>query len=259
MAWQIGPKEHRSFPRNPLTTVVAELKFYPVLKIPSRVEDFQDLIRDDFPVYEESEVKNLSFNPQTEQVLSKADRTFLFKDTASTWVTLATESLAIETTAYTDHKRFLGAFGQALESLLTVFPKIRTKRLGLRYINLLDRAQISGELGTDVDWDSLVGEVLLKAVGPADLAGATYNAQVSSPIHPGTMTLRHGLFGPQSERPKYRIDIDRYLEREFEVEETADLLNRFSDDCFALFSECAGKLLVQWMEGTGDEKGVADA
>ncbi len=260
MAWNIPTAKQRTYSRNALGTVVAQLRFDPVLKMPGFKDEFQDLIRRDFPTFEERVVSSLAINPQTDTVLRGEERSFGFKDIAGTSaISLANDSLALETSTYEHHESFLGSFENAVNALLQVCSHLQPTRLGLRYINVLRREIIGADLKRDVEWQELVSETLLAVPGPAGIDDSAYKAEITAPIDPGTMTLRHGLARQEAKPTEYRIDIDRYLVERFDVKRTPELLTRFSDDCFGLFQFCIEAGLEEWMEPETPQGEVADA
>lgn len=260
MGWTIPAGDQQVYSRNTLVTVVAQLKFQPVLKMPAYKDEFQDRVRREFPAYEERVVRQLAVSPETDAVFKGEERSFGFRDKAGTTViTLASESLAIETSRYEHHDRFLGAFDTAVRALVEVCTHIDATRLGLRYINVIKRDEIEAGLDRTVGWSDLVDQSLLQLPASADLEDLGFKAEITAPVTPGILSLRHGLIRPDDQPAEYRIDIDRYHHSDLVVEDTMSLLKRFSDDCFGLFQQCIGESLEEWMSMDEAPREVADA
>lgn len=185
------------------------------------------------------------------------ERQFRFKMADSNnRMNLATSSISVEARTYVDRDRFLSDVELAHKALVEVYNPVMPVRLGLRYINLIDRDVISRGLGRAVEWTTVIAEPFLRMpAGLADLSDTAFGSEVSSSMDLGAMTLRYGLQPPVSPggapRPgkplKFRCDTDRYLTGAFRVEEALDKLRVFSSDCYSVFTEVMGQDLREWM------------
>jgi uncharacterized protein (TIGR04255 family) len=127
-----------------------------------------------------------------------------------------------------------------------------TTRLGLRYVNQIDQAQIQSDLGRATTWPQLVSDRFLSApTGLADLDDATlFACEVASAFDRGSLVARYGLLRDSLDnRTKFRLDLDRYLDVPFGAGEISGLFTTFSDDIFSLFVTAMGSDLRIWMEG----------
>jgi len=123
-------------------------------------------------------------------------------------------------------------------------------RLGLRYVNLIDRLQVGETLGRQVGWEDLVAPQFWAVPGAmSNLQDSTFFAETTSSLPRGQMTLRYGVVPePSRQRLCFRLDIDRYLDGGvFEMNEVETLLHSFSNDCFQVFMAAAGPSLLEWM------------
>lgn len=253
MIWRLPERRHEVFRRNPLAATVVELRFNPILKVPDRVADFQDRIRETFPYFRENRKRAVSLEGAGTVEISE-ERQFQFRQSElDTTVTLATTSLALERKVHTHHMDLFRDFAVSVKALTEIYKPIQPTRLGLRYVNFVDREQIAAGLGIgDLAWDELISEDFLKIPGNlADVEGAVFLNEITSSLEPGAMTVRYGLTG-RDDREVFRIDVDRYLQERFDPADILGLLERFSRDVYSLFIHAVNTRLYDWMEATGD-------
>lgn len=82
---------------------------------------------------------------------------------------------------------------------------------------------------------------------PDDKTG--FVTELSSGFPRGTMTLRYGfLHDAQRKVTQFRLDTDRFIDRDFDVGEVQTLLDGFSTDIFQVFIAAAGPQLLAWMK-----------
>lgn len=250
MTWRLPPRERTVYPRNPLEAVVIQLRFEPVLKIRERVADFQDRVRGRFPAFDEHVTQSFEVNPMLLGIRTREGREYRFRTReGDATAFLGIAALALETRAHIERDRLLADFGILHGALRDTADPITPVRLGLRYINAIDRAAISDGLGRDVAWDDVVAPELVRVpCGLADLDGTIFGAEVSSAMTRGKMILRYGLI-PDDEGtpPRFRLDIDRFLDDQLDPAELADLLLAFTQDIYCVFEAAAGPALREWM------------
>ncbi len=251
MTWQFQKISRKVYERNPLDTVVAQLKFQPILRIAAGkgIPEFQDLVRKQFPGYGEGELRSLTVSPDT-KVSSKSEKVFHFVRTDDkTQVQLSADNVVIESKSHQTRECLLQDLKSVTSSLISTFAPIDTVRFGVRYINLVSLETISSELERDVTWDTVIDkEYLTIPASVADLRQTTYFNQISSPMTIGAMTLRYGLMKSEEDSSTaFCFDIDRYIEGEISLETIGDTLIEFTDDIFSLFSTLPGKDLLDWM------------
>ena len=256
MTWKLDQRPYRVYRRNPLVAVVAQLRFQPILKIVDKVPDFQERVRETFPRYAESRqsVAHIQFQPVgTPGVEMRDVRQFEFRTpegAAARTLTLSDQALALESRSHHEKAQFIEKFGRAVEVLLDLVSTVAPVRLGLRYVNIVDRRRISAELQREVGWQELVGDGYLR--GPAelvDLDDAVFANEIRSTLGQGQMTVRYGLLpAPGAREPAFRLDVDRYVEGSFDAPRTVELLAGFAEDVYAVFYGAAGPALLEWME-----------
>ena len=252
MAWRLPDHDHRTYPRNPLEAVIVQLRFDPILKVGDRVADFQDGIRGRFPKFEVQETQSFEINPAL-GVRTRNEREFRFqtKDASGT-VFLSTHAVALETRAHIERDALLGDFAAVMKALRAVYDPVSPLRLGLRYVNLLDRKRIGADLQTEVAWGDLVAPDFIHVpCGLADLEGISFGSEFSGGLDGGRLTLRYGMVPEPEREARFRLDIDWYAEQDLDVDAIQDTLMRFAGDIFSVFRTAAGPELLRWMrEGT---------
>jgi uncharacterized protein (TIGR04255 family) len=250
MVWNVPPQEHKVFERNPLVAVVVELRFHPVLKISDRIADFQDRVRATFPVFQEVLRQLVNLGPVA-PIEVRNERMFnLTKGDESATLTLSTSSLALESRLHEHRNIFIADAKVGIDALVETFGPIVPTRLGLRYVDIIDREQIEKALGRPTSWDALLSERFLSIpTGLADLSDTLFACEVASSVPSGgRQTVRYGLVEDADKRVKYRLDVDRYIEERVEPGALVPLLGAFADDIYAVFAAAMGPALSEWME-----------
>jgi uncharacterized protein (TIGR04255 family) len=254
MPWSIEQKPHQVFTRNPLVAVVVDLRYHPILKVTDRVADFQDRVRASFPGFQEATSQLVSVNPFG-PIDVRSDKLFQFREeNGAATLTLTSGGLTLECLRHEHRRVFLDGMKVGSDALEATYAPISPTRLGLRYINVIDRAQVSKDLGREVLWDALIAPAF-RAVpsGLAEFDGAAFACEVSSTMPTGAMTLRYGLLREQpGGELSFRLDIDRYVEGSVVASAISKTLEGFSNDIFSVFVAAMGPDLQEWMPAKED-------
>jgi len=259
VTWLLKEAPNKTFRRNTLAIVVLQLRFHPILKVAERIADFQDRVRPRFPGFETVEIQNMEITSVGVQVRNEIAYRFIAA-AEPTVVSLGTSAVSIEYSEHQSREVLLADLEMVLSALDAVYAHVLPKRLGVRYVNLIDKVQISSDLGRSVDWTDLLARNFAQTPGGiAELDEVTtFMVEVASPCTHGRMTVRYGIPGkgapvsfgleifPSAER-KFRLDTDRYIEGSFKFTEIRSLANEFTEDIFHLFMTAAGPALVEWM------------
>ena len=178
-------------PNAPLVRVIAQVRFPSILSIEKRdfVAPFQELIRKSYPVLRAEQTRGVVLGPDgPAQILPTVTWRFISAD--EKWrVSLATDFLAIETTAYESRSDFLGRLDEVVRALESHVSPQTLDRLGVRYIDRIT--------GSSVDAiDKLVRSEMLGVAGTA--AGGHASLSISEalfdlPDHAAQMRARWGL------------------------------------------------------------------
>lgn len=260
MTWRLEPQPHETFDRNALQAVIWQLRFDPILKMSARVPDFQDRIRHRFPGFEKVTTQSVELSGDHFRVSSDDEFHFRAKGEPSSLI-LGTQSVALE---YRRHQHRAVLF-QDVELVLAALQEIHTAispvRLGLRYVNGIDRDRLQQDVGRPLEWQDLVSQDFLRApAGLADLDGTAFVADITSPCSSGAMRLRYGIV-PEDGRSLFRIDVDRFQETGIAISTVRDSVAVFANDIFSVFRNACGPALLEWMKsdatGTLEQPGVS--
>jgi uncharacterized protein (TIGR04255 family) len=231
-----------------------QLRFHPILKIASHFSDFQDKVRARFPGYESVETQAIDVGQGGVQVRNETAHRFKVAG-EPTVASLVTSALSVEYGAHKDRDVLFNDVDIVVGALSALFSPVFPVRLGLRYVNIIQRERISHELGRNVTWSDLLTQNFAAVPGGvATLDDATnFAVELSSPCARGKMTVRYGLLtdGVAKEAQQFRLDTDRYIEDSFDVGEVRRMLAGFSDDIFQVFMTAAGPALLEWMDIKG--------
>jgi uncharacterized protein (TIGR04255 family) len=178
-------------PGAPLVRVIVQVRFPSILSIEKRdfVAPFQEVIRKSYPVLRAEQTRGILLGPDgPAQMLPTV--TWRFTSADEKWrVSLATDFVAIETTAYESRTDLLGRFEEVVRTLESHIAPQTVDRLGVRYIDRITGASVDAI-------DKLVRTEMLGVAGTA--AGKHANLSISEalfdlPDHPAQMRARWGL------------------------------------------------------------------
>ncbi len=253
------------YANNPLTSVICQLRFPPILLIDTELPaQFQEQLRRDYPELEEvNESTRLSLPDSIAQVVpkelresltSRGSRRFEFKSVDNNWsVSLAKDFVALEVKRYKRWEEFRERLLLAVNAFVDVYEPAYFSRIGLRYQNVIDRDNL-GLSGTS--WKDLLSGFILGAL-------ASDSMMLSVIENHGAFSLRlndfgdfvrvqHGL-GSDSEdktlQEKYLLDNDFYTNERMiaEVQNVASKADEFNALNGRLFRWCIRERLHEAM------------
>ena len=164
------------FRKNPLTEVVCQLKFPPILKIDAEVPaNFQEAIRAEFPNYREVPSVKIdapagiqgAFPIELRKQLGllklvaqqTADKNYDFLSEDESWkLTLSRNYIALTAYKYERWERFFERLQKPLRALISIYSPAYFTRIGLRYIDIINRAELKLE---KVAWAELLKPFIL--------------------------------------------------------------------------------------------------
>lgn len=259
MAWQLEQLEVGEFARNPLSSVVAELRFQPVLSIDQdseKIAGFQEKIRSSFPTYNENYLQEINIStPNTFSAGSK--KVYEFGNlSGSRQLRLTSGNLALVRTDHEGRADLIEEFQLAVESLYDVFKSISVTRLGVLYSNVIDKDSISAELGEQLEWSDLINsDYFPMHMSNTSWDNFQFSTQVTdaAPDGTGELAARYSLFrqvnmANNTVDTMFRLDIDRSeLNPEIDKQNIAEVIESYSDDIYSLFTHVAKEKLLAWM------------
>jgi uncharacterized protein (TIGR04255 family) len=244
------------YQRAPLIQVTCQLRFPSILKIEGQTPaDFQEQIRELFPLFEKGANTPFSQLPQMSQLPPEiiqlmgqqtggSSFRFLTEDRAST-VALSVDSLSLSTTKYRKWEEFRAQLKAPLSSLISVYRPAFFARVGLRYIDAIHRESIGL---ADRPWSQLLRpEVLGELALPvfernAETVGRFIRIKI--PDGTGVVVLQHGFALVQGKPGlSYVIDFDFSYGQRTEVTDAEQRLDHFNRLAGRAFRWCISATL----------------
>lgn len=235
------PPTEIPLPRAPLVRVIAQVKFPMVAAIEKAevVAPFQSLLRDAYPLMRQENSVEITL-PPVASVQPTSKTLWRFSDTSNAWkVSLTSDFLALETTAYKSRSDFLARFELLLGHLESTFKPGLVDRLGLRYIDRLADAEGLPEL-LRREILGISGSSLAKAAQLAitdavfSVDGAQLRARFG--ILPPNLTIDPTALEPL-QQPTWILDIDMFTTESFPFTPSAvaEKSRSFAERIYALF------------------------
>lgn len=243
------------YTKNPLREVVCQLNFPAILRIDSEPPyKFQEAVKEVFPLYNEAQTASVQLQfPTMEQPQNvfRGKNAYKFISDDGKWTTTLTrDSLSLSSLNYRSWTDFQMMFDGPLEALFKEYSPSSMTRLGLRYINVIDRKALGL---TDESWATLLapqiaGELADPAIGSMIVNCAnqlTLNADEGST----QIVLNHGLIiDADPENAAYLIDSDFSTLKKTEVENVRTRLKDFNNNSGKLFRWCISEKLHEFLE-----------
>lgn len=236
------------YEKNTLATVICQLRFPPVLRVDSDAPaDFQDRIRDAYPLFNEKRSPELpaELPPEIARLLASelpisGSAHYEFASADENWtVTLTKEFLALTAKRYERWEDFKEHLCAPRESLNEIYRPAFCSRIGLRYRNVIRRSAL--DLG-DIDWSLLLEKPILGELSVPEFAPRIKNSQRELVVEledEGQVRIKHGLKkNPETDETFYVIDADYFTEKRTEVNDAIDTLDRFNRESGRLFRWC---------------------
>lgn len=229
----------------PLVRVIAQMRFSPILSIEKKdlVSSFQEAIREKYPTLKPEQTQNLIFSPQG-LVKSEPQITWRFIDLTNSWrVSLASNFLALETTAYSSRSDFLQRLEKVVIALHQTFNLTTIERFGLRYIDRLVgqdienlssffRSEMTGLMSSELRDD--IQQTINESVFNIDNQGRHIIARWG--LVPPNQTFDPDAIEPIAQK-SWILDLDMSLskEREFSTLTVMEEAKQFSERLYTFF------------------------
>ena len=238
------------YKKSPLAQVICQLRFPTILKIEKEIPvDFQECIRDIFPIFEKN---NLNIPPDLLQMLGGfASNTYVFStEDRSSDIHLSQDSISLTVKSYTRWEKFRSLFERPLEKLVEIYNPNFFTRIGLRYVNSIDRNALG--LG-DHPWSQLLQKTVLGELSiphfERNVEEAKRVLRIKGEEQNGSFLLQHGLANsPGHPLSTYVIDFDFYNDGKTECDHAKSTLNALNSRAGAAFRWCITTALHNAME-----------
>ena len=227
---------------NPLQEVVCQLDYPTILKITTELPaDFQDRIRRKYPEFEQESLIPDGVAQLVRQFnipLNEGARYKFLTDDRGRSINLGPESVFVSETDYRKwdvFKQEILLMRRALED--TYQPLSSYHRVGLRYINVVNKAQVGL---AEEPWNKLLNPELISLLGVDPIGQCLESIKTEASIEiadiPGARaTLRHSFSASEEEQQKYLIDVDVYISERTETNATIPILDSFNRTIGNLF------------------------
>lgn len=239
------PKSERViYKKNPLTEVICQLRFPTILEISSeQPATFQKRIRSSYPLYEKKDAglpKDFTdaFSGLPLPKLKEGTEHKFLTEQRDRSIVLTQDFVAVTSHDYSQWGSFLEKLKLAMDALEDIYEPAFYSRIGLRYINTIDRHN----LGIDHEpWDKLLKPHLIGALGAPELQDRLEDIRTVASIKlddaPGGIArLRHGLTRPSPEaEQEYHIDVDFFTEERSASKNVYEILGKFNRHAGNLF------------------------
>ncbi len=241
--------------RNPLTEVIAQLRFPPILKIDQEAPAiFQDRIRSQFPFYEVRVEENILpvevrrlMPPEIVEMFMTETRSkvhdFVTED--GNWrLSIAKNFVALATMHYTRWQEFREHLSEPLAVLHQEYAPSFYTRIGLRYRNVIRRSAL-GLNGAP--WSTLLQPYIAGVLGapsPGEefVVNSAHRIEIQLADAGGLVRVMHGFLEFEGERC-YSIDNDLFFEQRIEVDDAFDKLDYLNGRAGRVFRWCIGDRL----------------
>ena len=232
---------------NQLAEVICQLRFPEILSIAAKLPvDFQEAIRDEFPVYSTRKEMpapritgtpgNLSIEKQ-EPIIN-----YQFASADGVWrVNLTGKFISLACTQYTCWEDFAKKLDKPLVAFIKTYKPAYFERVGLRYVNFISRRALGLE---DVPFSALFSPCYLGPLGEEDVAEnavtrSSVDAELSLragckvKIHAGPGLVKRG--GQADQEVKFIFDQDLFMAGNIPVNTSVGALQTLHAQAFSVF------------------------
>ena len=230
---------------SPLAFVVAQVRFPLVVSIADEafIGPFQELIRATYRDLRREEEAQVLLGPDGVRTV-KGGVVWRFSDEPSGWeVALAPEFLALATSRYTDRGDFLARLKQIVEALETWLRPSRARRLGVRYIDRVQKPEHLARL-RDLVRPEVLGPFGVARPETVELSNSLTEVNYSFSDQ-SALKARWGYLEPRTtfdpaiapvDDASWVLDLDAsHGEREFDSAAIVDQVQLFSDRIYRYF------------------------
>jgi uncharacterized protein (TIGR04255 family) len=242
------PSPREVYERAPLIQVACELRFPHILKIEQPPVEFQERIRQRFPLFEKGAAIQLpqgqALSPEVLQIInaqlgSGTAYQFLTEDRVAT-VSLTPGAMALSTTKYTTWQAFVAELNHPLAALDDCFRPSFFSRIGLRYIDAINRDELglANRTWSDLLRPEILGELAFPTF-ESFVESVGHQLQLKLPDGSGSVTLRYGYANVQGKPGlSYMIDFDFFQSEKTEVRDARTVLDHFNRLAGRAFRRC---------------------
>lgn len=211
------------FARSPLTNVICQLRFSPILSIDAKEPvAFQEKIREHFPLYtvrkEQTPPRMVNVGGQVKMEPNPPMNNYCFASAdGKCQLSLTKNYIAFTTSAYTGWEDFAKLFDVALAEFIRLYRPAFFEYIGLRYLNAFSRTALGLE---DTPWRDLFEPAYLGPLLHEDVPERNFNkvaldtelalgGSCRARIHSGTGLVKRNVPNAQPDNEvKFLLDLD---------------------------------------------------
>ncbi len=241
----------------PLREVICQVRFPTILRIAKEEPaEFQERIRERFPLLETKRsvlIETEGFKPGGRAQFPPPVFRFHSSDKART-VSLASDFYALSVKDYKHWDDFANYLALVAESAQEIYAIPYATRIGLRYINVLDRA--FGNFHTFEEVLNLLRDELT-VILRTDVIQSPEMAihRIQTPVDDDQFTFRYGLVRdiPSSD-PQFLLDFDHYVEGEIGLESLLARCEDYHQRIYNAFRWCIAENGLSFFQRTTDTR-----
>ena len=253
--------ENRCFYRNnQLAEVVCQLRFPEILAIQANLPvDFQEAIRDEFPVYssrKETPAPKLTGTPGN-MTLQKQEpvNNYQFVSADGIWrVNLTSKFISLSCTKYTCWEDFARKLDKPLVSFIKTYKPAFFDRVGLRYVNFFSRKELDlvgtpySEMFQPCYLGLLAEEDVSEGISTRNSVDAELNIRggCKAKIHAGPGLVRKG--GMPDKEVKFVFDQDLFMPGQVPVNVSVGALQTLHAQAYSSFRGAITPLVHRAMD-----------
>lgn len=232
---------------NQLAEVICQLRFPEILSIGAKLPvDFQEAIRDEFPVYatrKEMPAPRISGTPGNFSIEKQEPITnYQFASADGVWrVNLTSRFISLSCTRYTCWEDFAKKLDKPLVSFIKIYKPAFFERVGLRYVNFFSRQGLELE---DVPYAQLFSPCYLGLLSEEDVmeqavtrsgldTELSLRAGCKAKIHAGPGLVKRG--GKSDSEVKFIFDMDLFMSGNIPVNASVGALQTLHSQSFPIF------------------------
>ena len=238
----------QSYSKNPIREVICQVRFPTILEISVKPPaTFQNLVRHNYPMFEDGRpdldaiqglpdeiAKLVEGLPPTKPTVPEYRFSTVDQDQA---IAFSQDFLAFTSVTYDKWENFSAGFQYAEAAFKETYDPAFYSRVGLRYQDVVDRAELGLE---EYTWGKLFNPEFAGFLGSDSIGEAVEETRTKVLIRlsgvPGVVRIQHGFAKRTSDdHTVYSIDADFFTTDRTEIDhvgQTLDIFNRCAGDFF---------------------------
>lgn len=242
---------------NPLTEVICQLRFPPILSIESDLPArFQDSIRDTYPLFQEKKDYSVNIPDELKSQLPQeiinifpsqvSKKNYEFTSEDGLWkINLTRTFLSLTNYRYYSWEEFMNYLTSSFEALIEIYSPTFFTRIGLRYKDLIDKTQLN--LG-EQSWDRLLQPQIAGILADPDInqnvIGTSSTTEIRLSDGESIVRIRHGLVHAKGhDDVSYLIDSDFSTDHKTNINQARNKLDYFNQRGARLLRWCITDIL----------------